>query len=224
MRSIILANGEYGDINWYSGLFRDGDYIICADGGANYAFKLGVMPAIIIGDMDSIYPEVKKHFFNKGVEMKQYPRRKDLTDTQIALTLAEEAGSDEILFIGTLGKRLDHTLSNIYCGIEPAQRNIQIIHFSPDCTIYLVSKGLEIRGEKGDIVSVISLTEETSGVCLQGFEYPLDNVVLKNSQPFAVSNILAHDKGEVKVKEGVLAVFLYKQKLDAEPAEGNRHR
>ena len=207
MRSIIFANGEYGDINSYAGLFREDDLIICADGGANYAFELGVMPSMIIGDMDSILPEVKEYFLNSGVEINQYPRRKDFTDTQIALNIAEKAGADEIIQLGTLGKRPDHTLTNIYSGIEFARRNIQISHFSPDCTIYLVTKELEISGHAGDTVSILTLTEKSSGVTLTGFEYPLDNVVLDISQPHTVSNVLTEDKGRIRVAEGVLTVF-----------------
>jgi thiamine pyrophosphokinase len=207
MRSIILANGEYGELDSYKSLFKTDDLIICADGGANYAFKLGVIPSIIIGDMDSILPEVKEHFLSSEVEIKKYPRRKDFTDTQLALTVAEEAGADEIILLGTLGKRLDHTLANIYSGIEMARRNKHIKHFSPDCQIYLVNKQLEINGRHGDTVTILTLTEKSSGVYLTGFEYPLANVVLENSRPYTVSNVLAQDKGQIRVAEGVLAVF-----------------
>lgn len=207
MRSIIFANGEYGELAAYDDFFKNDDLIICADGGANYAFELGVIPAIIIGDMDSILPEVKEHFFNTKIEIKKYPRRKDFTDTQLALNVAEEAGANEIIMLGTLGKRLDHTLANLYSCLNIARRNIQVIHFSPDCQIYLVNNKLEINGRTGDTVTILTLTEKSSGVCLSGFEYPLDNAVLENSRPYTVSNVLAGDKGLIRVDEGVLAVF-----------------
>jgi thiamine pyrophosphokinase len=207
MRSIILANGEYGELDSYSGMFRKDDLVICADGGANYAYKLGLIPSIIIGDMDSILPEVKDYFINNNIETKTFPRRKDYTDTQLSLIVAEEAGADEIILLGTLGKRLDHTLANIYSGMDMARRNKHIVHFSPDCQVYLVNKEFELNGHKGDTVSVFTLTEKSSGVSLIGFEYPLDNVVLENSRPYTVSNVLAQDKGLIKVDEGVLAVF-----------------
>ncbi|MGI5921130.1 MAG: thiamine diphosphokinase [Syntrophomonadaceae bacterium] len=207
MRSIILANGQYGDLGAYHNLFRDDDLIICADGGANYAYRLGLMPSIVIGDMDSILPEVREHFSHTSATIKKYPRRKDFTDTQLALAVADEAGCDEIVLIGTLGKRLDHTLANLYSGIDVARRNKPIMHFSPDCQVYLTSKRLEINGQPGDTVSILTLTEKSEGVSLEGFEYPLNNVVLENSKPYTVSNVLAAKKGIITVDNGVLAAF-----------------
>jgi thiamine pyrophosphokinase len=207
MRSIILANGEYGKLDSYSGMFKKDDLIICADGGANYAYKLGLIPSAIIGDMDSILPEVKSYFINNNIETKTFPRRKDFTDTQLALRVAEEAGADEIILLGTLGKRLDHTLANIYSCMDTARRNKHIIHFSPDCQVYIVNKEFELNGHKGDTVTILTLTERSCGVSLTGFEYPLENVLLENSKPYTVSNVLAQDKGLITVNEGVLAVF-----------------
>lgn len=207
MRSIILANGEYGELDSYRDIIKPDDFIICADGGANYAYELGLIPAVIIGDMDSILPEVKEYYMNSKIKIKIFPRRKDFTDTQLALTVAEEAGADEIIMLGTLGKRLDHTLANLYSGIDTARRIKRIMHFSPECQVYLVSGEFELNGHQGDTVSVFTLTEKSSGVYLIGFEYPLENVILETSKPYTVSNVLARDKGLIKVDEGVLAVF-----------------
>jgi thiamine pyrophosphokinase len=43
-------------------VIKGSDLIICADGGANYAHEMGLIPAYIVGDMDSIRPEVKEFF------------------------------------------------------------------------------------------------------------------------------------------------------------------
>lgn len=207
MRSIILANGEYGRLEFYTDIFKPDDIVICADGGANYAYRLGVMPSMIIGDMDSILPEVKDYFRRSNIEMKKYPRRKDFTDTQLAMEIAEQLGADEIILLGTQGKRLDHTLANIYSGVEMADRLKMVMHYGPDCRIFLVSSKLELQGHKGDTVSILSLTEKAGGVSLSGFEYPLDNALLQSSQPYTVSNVLSQDIGMITLDEGVLAVF-----------------
>lgn len=207
MKCVVLANGEYGPLEQYSGIVAEGDIIICADGGANYAFEMGLIPAYIVGDMDSIKPEIKDFFASQQAVVKKYPRRKDFTDTQLALSLAEELGADEILFLGTLGKRLDHTLSNLYSGIDMAMMGKQVAHFSPDCMVYLTARRIVIAGQKGDVVSVLPLSEKALGVCEKGFEYPLENVVLEKKNPYTVSNTLADEYGEISVDEGILAVF-----------------
>ncbi len=206
MKCVVLANGEYGPLEEYRAVVCADDIIICADGGANYAYEMGLIPAYIVGDMDSIRPEVKE-FYARQTVVKKYPRRKDFTDTQLALSLAEELGADEVLFLGTLGKRLDHTLSNLYSGIEMAIMGKQVAHFSPDCIVYLTAQRIIISGQKGDVVSVLPLSEKASGVSEKGFEFPLEKVVLEKKNPYTVSNILAQERGEISVEDGILAVF-----------------
>ncbi|MCK5567365.1 MAG: hypothetical protein KAI62_05590, partial [Actinomycetia bacterium] len=59
-RAIIIANGFIGDpagtykrMAGYFGFSRD-DIVISADGGASNALKMGLVPDVVIGDMDSI--------------------------------------------------------------------------------------------------------------------------------------------------------------------------
>jgi thiamine pyrophosphokinase len=206
-----MANGQYGEINFYTSKFSGDESILCADGGANYAYQLGWRPAAIIGDMDSILPEVRSYFAEMGVPFTLLSPRKDETDTQIVLDLAIEMGATEIVLLGTLGGRLDHTLSNLYSGIDLVRQDIKISHVSPEACVYLVSKELEIKGEKGDLVSIVCLTDAAQGITINGFEYPLQNVCMEKTKPYAVSNVMTGARGTVHVKEGVLAVFHYLQ-------------
>ncbi|NLV20610.1 MAG: thiamine diphosphokinase [Syntrophomonadaceae bacterium] len=209
MKFIIMGNGLYGDINFYSGKFSGAESILCADGGANYAYQLGWHPAAIVGDMDSIRPEVRAHFADLGVPFKLLSRRKDETDTQAVLNLAVEMGAAEIIMLGSLGKRLDHTLSNLYSGMALLQQDIKISHLTPEVCVYLVNKKLEILGGQGELVSILSLTDTARGVTISGFEYPLHNVCLEKSNPYAVSNVMTGQKGIITLREGILAVFHY---------------
>jgi len=209
MICIILSNGEYGESEIYREYIKKADKIICADGGANQAYKMGIIPDYIIGDMDSIKAEIKEYFLQNQVTFKKFPRRKDFTDTQLALSLAEDIGAREIIFLGTMGKRLDHALSNLYCSIDTVLRGIKVTHITPEYKIYLINRTQEIEGQKGDLVSVFSLSDFAYGVSEAGFEYPLENVVMENKKPYGVSNVLTDRKGIISVEEGILAVFHY---------------
>lgn len=209
MRGIILANGEYGDVEAYRKVFREGDVILCADGGANYAYEMGVMPACIIGDLDSIRPEVKEFYETCQVEFKKFPPRKDFTDMQLVLSTALERGVDEIILLGTLGKRLDHTLANLYSGIDLVREGIKLSHYTTECWVHIIKQDLVIEGCPGDIISVLTLTDEAHGVSEAGFEYAPNDATMKKSKPYAVSNVLAGQRGTIGVKSGILAVFHY---------------
>jgi len=209
MRCIILANGEYGEIESYRKLFRDGDVILCADGGANYAYEMGVMPAAIIGDLDSIRPEVKEFYETCPVRFQKYPPRKDFTDMQLVLSAALELGAEEIILLGTLGKRLDHTLANLYSGIDMVRKGIKLSHYTPKCWVHIINQDIVIEGRPGDLVSVLTLTDEAHGVSEVGFEYTPTDATMESSKPYAVSNVLVGQQGTVGVQSGILAVFHY---------------
>lgn len=209
MKYIVMANGDYGDLEFYKQFIKGEETILCADGGANYAYQLGLLPAMIVGDMDSILPEVRQYYTDREIPMKKFPRRKDFTDTQLVLTNACEMGASEILLLGTLGNRLDHTLSNLYCALDLVRQGIKITYASPAGFIYLVNKEIEITGEIGDMISILSLSEEARGVTTVGLEFPLDHVILEKRNPYAISNSLLETYGAIRLDEGVLAVFHY---------------
>lgn len=209
MRCIILSNGEYGDLEAYRKIFRDDDIIVCADGGANYAYKMGLIPDTIIGDMDSILPEVRKFFAARNVVMKKYPRQKDFTDTQLALTIGLEWKATEILMLGSLGGRLDHAICNLYCSMDIVKNNIKITYFTPDCWVYVVDREVIINGSRGDIVSILTLTQEARGVSVTGCKYCLDKVLLEKGNPYTISNVLTGKTGKISLEEGIILVFHY---------------
>ena len=209
MRCIIMANGEYGLLDAYKDFFENSDTILCADGGANYAFQMGIIPDSVIGDLDSVRPEVRKYYTTQRVEFIQYPVRKDLTDLQLAIELARERGADQIVLLGSLGKRLDHTLHSMYAGIELVRQGIRISHYTPECWVYLVRDEQVIEGTAGDIVSLMALTDKVEGIGVDGLEYSLKNPVLRSDNPYAVSNLLTGARGVIRLQSGILAVFHY---------------
>lgn len=209
MRYIVMANGHYGELNYYLPLLRSADQVVCADGGANYARWLGISPAVIVGDMDSIHPETSHFFQQSGIPFKRYPRHKDFTDTQLALAVAEEMGATEIVLIGSMGGRLDHCLSNLYAGITPTRNGLIVCHVTTDSVIHIFNSSLEIEGAPGDVVSILPLSEEARQVRTEGLEYPLCGETLYSHNPYAVSNVLTGKRAAVRIEEGIAALFHY---------------
>jgi thiamine pyrophosphokinase len=159
--------------------------------------------------MDSIQPEVQEFYTNLQVPLQKFPLRKDFTDLQLCLDTAREWGVEEIIMLGSLGKRLDHTLANLYAGMELVRQGLKISHFTPECWVYIIDRELKITGQPGDIVSVLALTDQARGVSEVGFEYTPSSPLMESSQPYAVSNLLAGRRGTIKVESGILAVFHY---------------
>ena len=209
MRCIILANGEYGQLEAYDSLLSTADLVLCADGGANYAYEMNVLPAMVVGDLDSISPHVENYFKAKDVSFKKFPRQKDFTDIQLTLGYAQKMGVTEIILFGTLGKRLDHTLANLFCSINCVLHGIDVCHYSPECSVHVIHRQLHLIGKPGDIVSVLPLVSKATGVTEIGFEYPLKEAELEIQNPYSVSNRLLGEQGYIKVQSGILAVLHY---------------
>ena len=88
---------------------KGGDLCIAADVGYQNALKLGVKIDILLGDFDSLGTPPP----DKQLEILTVPAEKDFTDTQLAVQTALERGADDIVIIGGLSGRLDHTLSSL---------------------------------------------------------------------------------------------------------------
>ena len=69
-RLIIFANGLVPDLESARHLFRPGDVLYAVDGGTRHALALGLMPSVVIGDLDSLTQDDRQCLDAGGVEIK----------------------------------------------------------------------------------------------------------------------------------------------------------
>lgn len=201
MRAIILGGGKIDNIDFYRSFISDDDYIICADSGYDSALKLGITPNILIGDMDSLQSKVT------DTKTVQYPTRKDMTDGQLAVEYAVGNDFEEIIMIGFIGSRMDHTLTNISFLDKINSENKYGVIIDEHNEMYLTTDTIELSGKKGDIVSVIPVSELVRGVTTYNLEYPLDNENLYYNDSRGVSNVMCGDMCRITVKSGKALVM-----------------
>ena len=212
-RIVVLAGSRIEDLEWLRRELAAAapDAVLCADGGARYARLVGVVPDLIVGDLDSLAEELQCSFRAEGISMAGYPARKDETDTQLALERALAMGAGEILVFGALGNRLDHTLANIGLLLLGRNRGAAVVLRDESCDVFAVTGEAVIRGEAGQTVSVFPLGGDAAGIDLTGFEYPLVGAAMTLSRPYGISNRLAATTGRIKVGEGSLLVIHYRR-------------
>jgi len=130
-RCVILAAAPVEDYSIItSALFPD-DYIICADGGALHAQKLGRTPDLAVGDFDSCRPE------DINAEKKIFPREKDDTDFMLAAYEGLARGYRDFLAFGaTGGSRTDHTFGAYAAAAYLAENGASVELRDEKCTIY----------------------------------------------------------------------------------------
>lgn len=205
---VIIANGHLSDPAKARRRIRPGDVIICADGGTHLARAIGLTPDVVVGDMDSLDPDLRAELEAAGVRFEVHPTRKDETDLELALQLAIAEGADDIEILGMLGGRLDQSLANLLLLARSEWASAWVRVTEGDQTAWPVRGGQEttIHGMSGDLLSLVPLTSLVSGVTLEGVEWPLRDATLRFGSTLTISNTLTAPAARLKVVDGLLLV------------------
>jgi thiamine pyrophosphokinase len=209
MITAIFSGGTYHDLEFYRGLIEKADLIIAADSGGEALLSLDVTPHLIVGDMDSIGTDVFTAIRKRGAEVIEVPGEKDFTDTELAVRVAVDRNTTEIVICGALGNRLDHTLANISLLAYARQRGVgaRIVTEDQEARLLIPRIRNPIAGAVGDTVSVISLAEPSTGVTTHDLKYPLMKAALSLLSPLGVSNEISGPHPWVEFREGRLLLI-----------------
>lgn len=181
---------------------RPDDIVIAVDGGYKVLEKLSITPDYIVGDFDSL------GVIPRGENVTVLPSEKDVTDMFTAINLGAEKGCAFFHIYGGTGGRLDHTIANMQLLKYFAEKGITMFIHGDGFTLTTVrNERITLIGEKGNYVSVFSLSDSSEGVCLKGLRYELENYTLTSAFPLGVSNEFTEKTAEISVKNGVLAVY-----------------
>ena len=176
----------------------DGDYVIAADGGLLHTQSLGLSPNATLGDFDSLgyTPE----------DADVFPVEKDDTDTMLAIRHGLTLGYREFLLYGSLdGKRLDHTVANFQALQFLADQGAKGYLVGLDYIVTVISKETVTFPETAEgILSLFCLGADTTGITLEGLQYPLTDGTLTSGFPLGVSNHFVGQPARITVKNGSL--------------------
>ena len=198
MKAFIYVGGEVNVQNLTEHPKGD-DLRIAADGGYNTAEKLGESIDVLVGDLDSITGEIPEK-----VELIKVPAEKDFSDLQLAINVALEKGAGEIVIIGGLSGRLDHTLANL--ALLPTLAAMRVhahINDGFNRVRYLSSSSTLIARSHYKYLSLIPISENLRGVSIEGCKYPLKNATLTKREPtLTISNEIEGNCALISVRKG----------------------
>ncbi|MFP4321018.1 MAG: thiamine diphosphokinase [Anaerolineales bacterium] len=204
---LILANGELNDGIAVRAACREAAFVIAADGGARLAAPLGLTPGLLIGDMDSIAPDLLETLRAAGVEIQRYPPEKDETDLELALHEAIQRDAQRIIVIGAYGGRIDQSLANIYLlNLAVLQgRDVRLVSGAQTARVFSAGEHT-IPGARGDTVSLIPLGGDVTGARTWGLQYPLAGETLEFGPARGISNVISDDRAGIFFESGRLLV------------------
>lgn len=194
MRALIFAAGEIRNYRRIRELIqpRADDLVICADGGGAHAIALGLRPHLLLGDFDSLPPDLQAQLAALGAGVEQVPVEKDQTDTHLAVAAALARGATELVLAGGIGSRLDHTLANVLLLPElPVPATL----LNEQNVVRVLGPGasLTLAGRPGETFSLLPLTPAVTGVEAEGCRWPLQGARLTWGSTLGVSNRLGPD-------------------------------
>ncbi|MEN3039181.1 MAG: thiamine diphosphokinase [Candidatus Kryptonium sp.] len=204
MKALLICNGDMPSRNFLMSILGNYDFIACADGGANLAYKLKIQPNFIIGDLDSIEEKVKNFFQKKGSEI-ILDTDQDSTDIEKSVKFLINRGYTSIDIVSALGDRIDHNLGNLSVLVNFHKKaKLRIIWESGE--IFFVTGKFSFEVNKGDVISLVPLGRKAFVSKTLGLKFKLKNENLVFSGK-GISNVAVANKVSIYVKQGGVFVI-----------------
>lgn len=203
--TIIILNGDIPSSRIFHKFYKKGDYVICADGGANHAAKLQIKPNIIIGDLDSITKTNYSKFKKMGVEIRMI-KEQETTDFEKALMYLIECNLNNVIVFGAVSSRPDHTLNN-FSVMKRYYKLMDIKFIDKDFEIFYLINEIKRKYKKGKVVSFMAMPLAV-GVTTHGLKYKLNKDTLEYGVREGTLNVASSENISITKEKGDLLVFL----------------
>lgn len=204
MRALIVAGAGTADSELVARLASSSDVVVAADSGGTACLRAGVMPAAVVGDLDSLGSGDEARLRESGARFVVVPAEKDVSDLDVALAEVRSAGATEVLATGVFGGRLDHTLASI--GSLAREADLRCRVFEPGLGGWVLSERgratLSLSGT-GALLSLFAVGGDSTVSCA-GFRYPLWHERLSALDSRGLSNVIEDEIARVRVFEGTL--------------------
>jgi thiamine pyrophosphokinase len=176
---LIIVGGGAVDHDLLRELYLTGAHLVGADGGADEIVRAGLMPEIIVGDMDSLNNPDGWLGRTRLIRLAE----QDTTDFEKALY---STSAPVTVAMGMMGPRLDHTLAALDAVARHGKdRNIILVD---EQDIAVVVTGIfDFELAEGERVSIHPLTPVRFKRSF-GLKYPLDGLKLALGERTGTSN------------------------------------
>jgi len=208
VKAIVVAGGNAAPED--AAELTGAEMVIAADSGAHWLDSAGVLPDLVIGDMDSIDSALLERLASSGVQVERHPAEKDASDVELALSRAVAGGASEIVILGGLGgERLDHELANLLLLVDRRWDGVDVRIVRGGTTARALRAGshCQLGGGVGDLVTLLPLDGDATGVRTEGLRYPLSGEVLVSGRSRGLSNEVEHAPASVSLERGTLLII-----------------
>src|SRR5215218_1681870 len=154
MRTAIFLNGAPDSVHLIQVVVRCADLVVAADGGARYALDAGIVPDLIVGDMDSLGEDLAREAEKRGASLERHPVRKDKMDGHLAVLAAGERGATTADFLCAAGGRLGAIFAMTQILLTAERIGLRSTVVSDQGRVFMIEDGERtVRGEPQDMIS-----------------------------------------------------------------------
>jgi thiamine pyrophosphokinase len=208
VKTVVVAHGDVAasDRDEAAGA----DMVIAADGGALALERWGIVPQLVVGDLDSLGEKRAAQLGRLGAKVVEFPAAKDESDLELALRHALATGADDIVLLGIFaGARLDHALANAMLVADPAYRGtgLRAVFGTTQVRAIHSGEGLDLDAPAGTTVTLLPVGGDATGVRTTGLRYPLDDETLRFGRSRGLSNVVTARAASVSIENGILLVI-----------------
>lgn len=201
-KAVILCNGEPPDRELILPEIESASLFIAADGGANIALELGLTPDVVIGDMDSFFPDEKTSL------KVMRDKNQETNDLEKALAYAEKTEVIDVVVFGATGLRTDQTLKNLSVLKQFNSRFRNILFRDNLCDIFLATSPTIKKFPTGTSISLFPLSGRVENITTKGLKYALNHEFLENGVRDGSSNETISPEVEIHFESGDLLLIV----------------
>lgn len=186
------------------------DCLIGVDSGLDFLYRNQVVPTHIVGDFDSVSPEVISYYKSKAdIPIREFNPVKDSTDTEIAVRFATELGAEELVILGATGTRLDHVMANIQILKIALEQGMKAYILDECNRISAWEKEIRLCASErfGKYFSLFPLGGDVLDVSIQGAKYPLEHYQMSPFESRCVSNEYQDDEVVITFPKGTIVLM-----------------
>ncbi len=171
-RTVILAAGDFPVRPEPLAYLAAAKRVVCCDGAASQALAHGVEPAAVVGDGDSLSPELRQRL---GARWVCAPGQDD-NDLAKAFRHCMKQGWRRLAILGATGRREDHTLGNLSLLADFCAEADVVL--ATDTGLFTAhTHEAELASSPGQQVSIFSFDPRLP-IRSRGLKYPLNNLCL----------------------------------------------
>lgn len=179
------------------------ELLLAADGGANHLARVGLRPAAVIGDLDSISESTRSWLGDDLMIERPDQDRTDL-DKAIEYTF-DELGVGELTVLAATGGRVDHDLGNL--GLLARLGLGTRLQFEGDAHRLLAIRGeLRLGATAGETWSFWTYDPKTR-VTLDGVRWPVNDAAIDAGSRPSISNEAVAETVGVSATGGSVVVY-----------------